>query len=227
MSLAKEMLAAGQRETVLEYLAICQSFWKGDRGRLNAWSQDIKEGRTPDFGLSPRHAAVTDTQPGPEAQTVCVATVCDEATKKEIRIRVAIVTEPDGQGGTKSHATHLKFDAEFPLKADKSPGWGQPRLPTMTNRWLNINEYIVKSTRGNNMLKFRLAGDGKENFGWVDLSYLSGAMRGPSRVFVRSLEQNEAKVFRDGQNGIHVAIPAEIPAMIGAHWWVPGSTPRL
>jgi hypothetical protein len=52
MRLAKEMLEAGERETVLEYLALCGSFWKSGRGRLDDWSLDIKEGRSPNFGDS-------------------------------------------------------------------------------------------------------------------------------------------------------------------------------
>jgi len=52
MSFAREMLEAGERETVLEYLKLCRSFWKADEGRLNRWTQEIKEGRIPDFGPS-------------------------------------------------------------------------------------------------------------------------------------------------------------------------------
>jgi hypothetical protein len=52
MILAREMLEAGERETVLEYLRLCRSFWKADEGRLERWTQEIKAGRTPDFGPS-------------------------------------------------------------------------------------------------------------------------------------------------------------------------------
>ncbi|HMF36252.1 MAG TPA: hypothetical protein VKF17_06415 [Isosphaeraceae bacterium] len=52
MSFAREMLEAGEREPVLEYLNLCRSFWKGDEGRLDRWTREIKEGRIPDFGPS-------------------------------------------------------------------------------------------------------------------------------------------------------------------------------
>ena len=52
MSFAREMLEAGEREPVLEYLRLCRSFWKADEGRLDRWTQEIKEGRIPDFGTS-------------------------------------------------------------------------------------------------------------------------------------------------------------------------------
>ncbi len=52
MSFAREMLEAGERETVLEYLKRCRSFWKADQGRLDRWTQEIEEGRIPDFGPS-------------------------------------------------------------------------------------------------------------------------------------------------------------------------------
>jgi len=52
MSFAREMLEVGEREPVLEYLNLCRSFWKADQGRLNRWTQEIKEGRIPDFGPS-------------------------------------------------------------------------------------------------------------------------------------------------------------------------------
>jgi hypothetical protein len=52
MSFAREMPEAGEREPVLEYLNLCRSFWKGDEGRLDRWTREIKEGRIPDFGPS-------------------------------------------------------------------------------------------------------------------------------------------------------------------------------
>jgi hypothetical protein len=45
--LAKEMLEAGERETVLEYLALCRSFWGSGRGRLDNWSLDIRRAGLP------------------------------------------------------------------------------------------------------------------------------------------------------------------------------------
>ncbi len=52
MSFAREMLEAGEREPVLEYLNLCRSFWTADEGRLDRWIQEIKEGQKPDFGPS-------------------------------------------------------------------------------------------------------------------------------------------------------------------------------
>jgi hypothetical protein len=47
MSLAKDLLEKGERQAVLGYLESCKRFW--DRQRLNEWSQQVKEGKTPDF----------------------------------------------------------------------------------------------------------------------------------------------------------------------------------
>ena len=54
MVLAEELLRSGERDAVLEYLGRCTRFWKGDRGRLDLWAKDIREGRTPDFGSQGR-----------------------------------------------------------------------------------------------------------------------------------------------------------------------------
>lgn len=48
MSLAKELLQRGEKETVLEYLQSCAKFWKDDK--LATWTQQVKEGAMPDFG---------------------------------------------------------------------------------------------------------------------------------------------------------------------------------
>ena len=52
MSLAKALLEKGQRETVVQYLDLCASFWKMDKGRLAKWKQAIQAGQAPDFGQS-------------------------------------------------------------------------------------------------------------------------------------------------------------------------------
>jgi len=52
MSLAKDLLEKGERETVLEYFKLCRKFWEMDRGRLDQWTQEVKAGRTPDFGAN-------------------------------------------------------------------------------------------------------------------------------------------------------------------------------
>jgi hypothetical protein len=49
LTLAKELLAAGDRATVVEYLRLCERFWKGRTPALRAWSAAIQAGRTPDL----------------------------------------------------------------------------------------------------------------------------------------------------------------------------------
>jgi hypothetical protein len=52
LSLAKDLLEKGEREAVLEYFELCRKFWKMDRGQLDAWSQEVKAGKIPDFGAN-------------------------------------------------------------------------------------------------------------------------------------------------------------------------------
>jgi len=52
MTLAKDLLEKGERDAVLEHFELCRKFWKMDRGRLDQWSQDVKAGKTPDFGAN-------------------------------------------------------------------------------------------------------------------------------------------------------------------------------
>jgi tetratricopeptide (TPR) repeat protein len=52
MTLAKELLEKGERDTVLTYLQSCAKFWKMAGDRLQAWSATIKGGGTPDFGAN-------------------------------------------------------------------------------------------------------------------------------------------------------------------------------
>jgi hypothetical protein len=47
--LAKELLANGERDAVLEYFALCKSFWKMDRGLLDEWSATVRAGGMPVF----------------------------------------------------------------------------------------------------------------------------------------------------------------------------------
>lgn len=49
MELAKELLEAGRKDEVLEYLDRCRTFWKMDYGRLDAWTAEIEKGEVPDF----------------------------------------------------------------------------------------------------------------------------------------------------------------------------------
>jgi len=50
MTLAKELLEAGEREAVLEYFRLCGEFWKADLGSLVNWRQLVEKGRIPNFG---------------------------------------------------------------------------------------------------------------------------------------------------------------------------------
>jgi hypothetical protein len=50
MSLAKDLLEKGERQSVLDYFALCGKFWNS--GRLDEWSQQVTEGKVPDFGAN-------------------------------------------------------------------------------------------------------------------------------------------------------------------------------
>jgi hypothetical protein len=44
---AKDLLAQGQAQPMLEYIAECKSFWKLDYGKLDEWIGAIRAGGTP------------------------------------------------------------------------------------------------------------------------------------------------------------------------------------
>lgn len=50
MSLAKDLLEKGERQAVLDYFVRCKKFW--NFRRLDEWSQEVKEGKIPDFGAN-------------------------------------------------------------------------------------------------------------------------------------------------------------------------------
>ncbi len=52
MSLAKDLLEKGERDTVLQYFELCRKFWTMDYGKLDDWSQEVKAGKIPDFGAN-------------------------------------------------------------------------------------------------------------------------------------------------------------------------------
>jgi hypothetical protein len=52
MSLARDLLEAGEREAVLAYLEDSRSFWEYDDGELDLWIESIRAGRMPDFGAN-------------------------------------------------------------------------------------------------------------------------------------------------------------------------------
>ena len=51
MSLAKELLERGERDVVLQFLALCRKFW-GFPEKLEPWIAAIKKGELPDFGAN-------------------------------------------------------------------------------------------------------------------------------------------------------------------------------
>jgi len=48
LSLAKDLLEKGERETVLEYFELCRRFW--DDGKLDRWRREVQSGKVPAFG---------------------------------------------------------------------------------------------------------------------------------------------------------------------------------
>jgi tetratricopeptide (TPR) repeat protein len=52
MSLAKELLEAGKKDTVLQYFELCRKFWKGHGETLDNWTKDVKAAQVPDFGAN-------------------------------------------------------------------------------------------------------------------------------------------------------------------------------
>jgi hypothetical protein len=49
MLLAKELLEKGEAATVLEYLDLCNKFWRIDHGSISTWKKLIAEGKQPNF----------------------------------------------------------------------------------------------------------------------------------------------------------------------------------
>jgi len=52
MTLAKELIEAGDRDTPVAFFQLCRSFWKMDRGNLDRWSALAAAGKVPDFGAN-------------------------------------------------------------------------------------------------------------------------------------------------------------------------------
>jgi tetratricopeptide (TPR) repeat protein len=50
MCLAKELLEAGQKDTVLQYFEACRKFWKNGGKQLDDWTALVKGGSVPEFG---------------------------------------------------------------------------------------------------------------------------------------------------------------------------------
>ena len=52
MSLAKDLLDAGERDSVLTFFDQCRVFWKLDFGALDKWTDQVRNGQTPNFGAN-------------------------------------------------------------------------------------------------------------------------------------------------------------------------------
>jgi hypothetical protein len=52
VSLAKDLLEKGRKDTVLQYLALCKTFWKTHAANIDAWSATIRGGGIPNFGAN-------------------------------------------------------------------------------------------------------------------------------------------------------------------------------
>jgi hypothetical protein len=49
MLLAKELLAKGEQQVVIQYFELCAKFWKHQEGRLDGWKAVVIKGGIPDF----------------------------------------------------------------------------------------------------------------------------------------------------------------------------------
>ena len=52
MSLAKDLLEAGERDSVLAFFDECRAFWKLGSSKLDQWSVQVLDGKVPDFGAN-------------------------------------------------------------------------------------------------------------------------------------------------------------------------------
>ena len=52
MSLAKDLLSHGERDTVLDFFTLCRSFWKSGSAKLDDWTAVVRGGAMPDFGAN-------------------------------------------------------------------------------------------------------------------------------------------------------------------------------
>ena len=52
MLFASEMLAAGEKDAVIEYLNLCAAFWEMEEGRIEVWKRVIAKGGSPNFGVN-------------------------------------------------------------------------------------------------------------------------------------------------------------------------------
>jgi hypothetical protein len=52
MSLANDLLQAGERDVVIEYFDLCRVFWRDGHPQLDQWTTDVRAGKTPQFGAN-------------------------------------------------------------------------------------------------------------------------------------------------------------------------------
>lgn len=52
MSLARDLLQKGERDTVLGFFDLCGKFWTVGQEKLALWSEEVKAGRMPDFAAN-------------------------------------------------------------------------------------------------------------------------------------------------------------------------------
>jgi hypothetical protein len=52
MVLARDLLQHNGSDVVLEYFELCGRFWTLGRERLTAWTEVVRQGRVPDFGVN-------------------------------------------------------------------------------------------------------------------------------------------------------------------------------
>jgi len=50
MTLAKELLEKNQTDVVLQFFQLCAKFWELNRGKLDQWSAEVRQGKIPFFG---------------------------------------------------------------------------------------------------------------------------------------------------------------------------------
>jgi hypothetical protein len=55
MSLARDLLAAGETMAVLAYFERCRTFWKMGGSRLDQWTAEVRAGKIPNFGANLRY----------------------------------------------------------------------------------------------------------------------------------------------------------------------------
>jgi hypothetical protein len=55
MSLAKDLLEAGETQAVLDYFERCRTFWKMGGTQLDRWAAEVRDGKIPNFAANLRY----------------------------------------------------------------------------------------------------------------------------------------------------------------------------